>query len=225
MDEHMDKELLAIRDNLVRLSVSRANTPESESGSTWEPSPEEMERQRLVQMKARAEAAGVPIRFQAAKPEDIDPFTWSQYEEALADKEGLFLHGPAGTGKTHLAVAAMHALPRHRGERFVSVPELLMELRNTFRDGERVSEIDIIDRYASAPLLILDDLGAEKSTDFAIQALYIIIDRRYARMLPTIITSNLSVDEIAEKVGDRIASRIAGMCKVIEMQGKDRRIG
>lgn len=224
----MDKEMNRIANNLLEMVTARSkesmpHSPDSPLQETPGP-PEEQERRRRTQARSRAEMAEVPPRFLEAMPDDFDPVTWRRCEAALREGSGLFLCGPAGTGKTHLAVAAMHALPRRRGERFITVPELLVGLRNSFRDGERVSEIDIIDRYASAPLLILDDLGAEKSTEFAIQSLYIIIDRRYAGMLRTIITSNLTLDEIAEKVGDRIASRIAGMCQVITMRGEDRRL-
>ena len=71
----------------------------------------------------------------------------------------------------------------------------------------------------------MDDMGAEKTTDWSMSTLYVLIDKRYSEMMPTIITSNLTVAEVADKVGDRIASRIAGMCKVIELKGKDRRLG
>jgi DNA replication protein DnaC len=99
-----------------------------------------------------------------------------------------------------------------------------MELRDSFREKAERSEREIIEHYSNVQLLVLDDLGAEKTSDFALQSLYIIIDKRYSEMRHTIITSNLSVDEIAGKVGDRIASRIAGMCRVIELKGRDRRI-
>ena len=99
-----------------------------------------------------------------------------------------------------------------------------MVLRNTFKDKSEQSETEIINNLSEANILILDDLGAEKSSEFALQSLYVIIDQRYSEIRPTIITSNLSLGEIAEKVGDRIASRIAGMCKVIELKGKDRRL-
>lgn len=107
---------------------------------------------------------------------------------------------------------------------FTTVASLLMELRDSFRKDSERSEADIIRQYSKADLVVLDDLGAEKTSEFALQSLYIIIDKRYSEMCPTIITSNLTVDEIAEKVGDRIASRIAGMCRVIELRGRDRRI-
>lgn len=107
---------------------------------------------------------------------------------------------------------------------WVTIPELMLSLRSSFREGARQTEEEIISRYSDVTLLVLDDLGAEKSSDFAIQSLYLIIDRRYSREQQTIITSNLSLGEIAEKIGDRIASRIAGMCKVVELKGKDRRL-
>ena len=78
--------------------------------------------------------------------------------------------------------------------------------------------------YFNTPLLILDDLGAEKTTDWALQSLYIIINKRLSEELQTIITSNLSLDELRDKIGDRIASRIAGMCKIVKLTGRDRRL-
>jgi DNA replication protein DnaC len=70
----------------------------------------------------------------------------------------------------------------------------------------------------------MDDLGVEKTSEWSMQTLYTITDWRYRELRQTLVTSNLTLDEIAGKVGDRIASRIAGMCKVVELKGKDRRI-
>ncbi len=108
--------------------------------------------------------------------------------------------------------------------RFLSVPELMLRLRESFRDGAGSSEGAVIDACAGCDLLVLDDLGVEKPSEFAVQSLYLVVDRRYSEMRRTVITSNFSIGEIAERVGDRIASRIAGMCKVIELQGEDRRV-
>ena len=73
-------------------------------------------------------------------------------------------------------------------------------------------------------LLFLDDLGAENATDFVRDTLYLIINRRYEGKLPVIITSNLDLGELSDSVGDRIASRIAGMCDMVELEGGDRRL-
>jgi DNA replication protein DnaC len=105
------------------------------------------------------------------------------------------------------------------------MPELLLKLRGTFKNSSESDESEIIKTYSEAKILYLDDLGVEKVSDWALQTIYLIIDRRYSEMLRTIISSNLSLDQLADRLDDRIASRIAGMCEVIKMTGKDRRLG
>lgn len=221
MDPETNEELERIRGNLVRLSVGRGSeksTPGSEP--QYVPTEEEIrERKRL-----RLTKAGVPARFREAERASIDPAVWNQCAGLLSGESlGLFLHGPVGSGKTHLAVAVLRESARPGC--FLSSAELMLRLRESFRDGARMTEGEVISVYSEAGLLVLDDLGAEKPSEFAIQSLYLIVDRRYSGLLPVIITSNFTVGEIAERVGDRIASRIAGMCKVIELQGEDRRLG
>lgn len=138
----------------------------------------------------------------------------------------VVLFGNTGCGKTHLAVAMMkksisahiHAeiernssQPKSYEPRFKSAPELLLEIREAFRPGAEESEREIINRYCTADLLVLDDLGSEKTSEYSIATLYLIIDRRDRELMPTIITTNLSQKEIEEKLGARIASRLAGM--------------
>jgi DNA replication protein DnaC len=177
---------------------------------------------------------GVPRRFLNAKMRDFPP-TWQKLKEST---EGIFLTGSRGVGKTHLAVALMREMilstqpVNHSGTYkvdiqkmplFISVPELLLEIRDTF-DGNEISEKAVIDKYSWIDMLILDDLGVEKTSDWVLQTLYTIMDRRYREELRTIITSNLSIEEIQEKLDDRIASRIVGMCRVCILQGRDRRL-
>ena len=82
----------------------------------------------------------------------------------------------------------------------------------------------IIQRYSEADCLVLDDLGAEKTTDWSFSVLYLIIDNRYNNYKKTIITSNFALNQLAGKLGDdRIPSRIRAMCSIVKMDGDDRR--
>jgi DNA replication protein DnaC len=151
-----------------------------------------------------------------------------------------FIMGTVGTGKSHLAAAMLRdfieSLPVTKiyGEYqfspgvlpiFTIVPERLLEIRSSFCEHSTEDERAVISRYSETPFLVLDDLGVEKASEWAMQTLYLIINRRCtATNLITVITSNLSLNEIGEKLEDRIASRIKGMCKTIELKGVDRRL-
>lgn len=133
------------------------------------------------------------------------------YETALAFAQEpghrwLFLHGPCGTGKTHLAVSiATYAMQWHNmSVYFAVVPDLLDHLRATFDPSSGTAYDERFTTIREAQLLVLDDLGTENATPWAREKLYQIINHRYLEQLPTVITSN--VDQ--RKVEDRIMSRI-----------------
>ncbi len=120
-----------------------------------------------------------------------------------------------GAGKTHLAIAMLRELVitfkvnSKADACFITVPELLMEIRAAYNNNAEYTETEIVEKYASFPYLILDDIGAEKTTPWAMETLYIIIDRRSREKLPTIYTTNLTLSEIEQHLGPRIASRMA----------------
>jgi len=114
---------------------------------------------------------------------------------------------------------------------FVTVPRLLMDLRAVFSgsqkkqgmDGWEVkTEQDAIAEYTKPSVLILDDLGAEKTTDYSLTSLYLIIDERINNLKRTIVTTNLTLKEIEEKMDARVASRLSGM-KIIKLTMPDHR--
>lgn len=132
---------------------------------------------------------------------------------------GLFLSGNVGVGKTRLAASLVNELAvRHRVISAAwAVPELLERLR---RRGPAASDNDyLFEAVRRAPCLVLDDIGAERLTDWIQERLYLIIDYRYREELPTIITSNLTLNELTEQLSHRIASRIVGMTRLILIKG------
>lgn len=136
--------------------------------------------------------------------------------------DGIFFSGQYGCGKTHLAVAICRELllsARLPSVLFVYSVDLLYSIRESFSSDGAGS---IINKHTSVDYLILDDLGAEKSTEWAIETLSLIIDRRDRNMLPTIVTSNLSLADIEEKLSGRIASRLANG-KVVKIDMPDYR--
>jgi DNA replication protein DnaC len=107
--------------------------------------------------------------------------------------------------------------------KFLPSTEFFLEIKETY-DKKNQTESEVISNYSFYDILVIDDLGAEKISEWSRQLFYILLDRRYRDMKQTIITSNLSLKEVSERLDDRIASRIAEMGEIIKMDGKDYRI-
>ncbi len=123
--------------------------------------------------------------------------------------ESLMLWGEPGNGKTHLAAAIVNVLSK-KGYIvvFQSVPELLQRIRSTFNSENKENETQIMRALLECDLLILDDIGAEKTTEWVEEKLFNIIDGRYRKELPTLYTSNLEPKELKNQVGKRSYDRM-----------------
>ena len=135
--------------------------------------------------------------------------------EFAADPDGwLVLLGGYGCGKTHLAVSIAHeCTKREQTALFVVVPDLLDHLRTTYSPQSTISYDQRFEEIRNAPLLIMDDLGTQASTPWAQEKLFQIFNHRYNARLPTVVTSNHSLEELDRRIRSRLAdpmlSRIA----------------
>jgi DNA replication protein DnaC len=173
-------------------------------------------------------------------------------EEYPVDKTGLMLVGTIGTGKTHLAVGIAKALIREKGIAclFYDYRELLKEIQNSYNSSVAVTELDVMRPVFESEVLVLDELGAVKPTEWVWDTVSHILNTRYNDRRTTIITTNYrdlppggasNGDEpprrsnyaaeraareetLGDRIGERMRSRLHEMCRIVTMQGEDFRI-
>lgn len=144
---------------------------------------------------------------------------------------GLYISGPKGTGKTFLAaLIARDRIQAGQPTMFVFVPELMAAFRQGIKDG---NEGEILQTVKESDVLVLDDIGAERPTEYVAERIMDLVNYRYSHCLPTIFTSNYGLDELARHLsgrggdpvtGERIVSRIAAMTYALRLNGQDQRL-
>lgn len=179
----------------------------------------------------------IPERFKSVNyEEDVLQSIKDLVENFEKSRKGIFLHGNAGTGKTHTGYAICKELEK-RGMKVMAFKAL--DILKMIKDDMKYQNIDDYEtngiKYfdemdflnglnSFKGILFIDDFGTEKASEWVSETFYSIIDKRYEEMLPTIITSNWNLSTINKEMGDRMASRIAQMCDIIPMVGTDRRL-
>src|SRR5262245_43686166 len=205
------------------------------------------EQSRLDKVFARA---GVPPRYESCSFESFDGLTERLrvvkavlikfVEEYPVAGCGLLILGPCGVGKTHLAVAVLRELVYRREVEgiFYDFRELLRKIQNSYNALSQGSETEILKPVLESPVVVLDDLGAERPTEWVRDTFAYILNSRYNRKLTTVITTNfedrvphartigdgarLAAEEtLEERIGVRLRSRLHEMCKVIQLEGDD----
>ena len=142
----------------------------------------------------------------------------------------LYLYGSPGVGKTLLAaIMAQERLKRGESVIYGDVPSLLDKLKGTFDKKSESRLEELMATLGECGTLVLDDLGTEKPTEWALERLYVIINNRYNAGRGLIVTSNYNPDDLLERfgadiTGQRIVSRLREMCKVTRIEGVDRRL-
>lgn len=149
---------------------------------------------------------------------------------------GLLFVGPPGTGKTHLGVGLLRELASRKGARivFAEQRQLLKDLQSTFDGGAGRNETDVLAPILEAEVLLLDDLGAGRTTAWAQDVMHDVLAHRYNRKLPTVMTTNRAIGDddddtttrsdaptLRDRLGDALMSRIYEMCRVIPVTGED----
>ena len=189
--------------------------------------------------------ARVPRRYHHCTLDDFVTYDNDTLEDALSRsremakqfpvvERGLFLIGDPGVGKTHLAVAILRQVILTRGARgiFYDTRDLLKLIRGTYNDTNKTTELDVLRPVMDADLLVLDDLGAEKTSEWVEETLNLIVNTRYNERRTTIFTSNYpdlppdaspGVITLHDRIGFRMRSRLHEMCDFLDLEGADYR--
>ena len=135
---------------------------------------------------------------------------YAQNKTALHNGRGLIISGTVGTGKTHLASAIINDVITSENKIkaiYTTARDMIRHLRSAWKNTE-ISESDVIDQYASTSLLVIDELGAQFGSESEMIQMFEVLDKRYGERLPTVIISNLTINELVSLLGDRIIDRM-----------------
>ena len=201
-------------------------------GSGWILGPEDVARpcecreRRRSRARSRGVASVIPAKYRGLgfdRPPitDLDATVVGavrsfvdELDDNLESGRGLWLMGDVGTGKTSLAMlVSKAALESGRSVAIYSLPRLLARIRRTYdADAGEQSYLEFFERLTAVDLLHVDDLGAEKRSDWVLEQLYALVDERYESQRSVLVTTNLDQADLEEQIGARTVSRLVEIC-------------
>lgn len=181
-----------------------------------------VEQQRKQQRQSLHDAAMVPDRYWNDSLRNFDAKTSAQktilkkltdyaekWSEGYYNGTSLMLLGTPGTGKTHLACSLIFEVTQQLySARFTTVADFSRAIRATYNSAAKEDEGAVLDRFAQYHFLVIDEVGSSSGSDHEKQALFDLINRRYNAVRPTMLLSNLSLEEVREFLGARIMDRL-----------------
>jgi DNA replication protein DnaC len=216
------------------------------------------------QLRARSQAllaaARIPKRYEHCELAEFDTrfeganstLQWGLLEAKSfvasypVEKSGLLMMGPVGVGKTHLSVGILRELILKKGIAclFYDYRELLKEIQNSYNDSVKVTELEVLRPVFETEVLVLDELGAVRPTEWVWDTVSLILNTRYNDNRTTIITTNYPDDPgqdpysnpasefaraqramrretLGDRIGERMRSRLHEMCRIIKLEGAD----
>jgi DNA replication protein DnaC len=226
-------------------------------GTGWKPVATGLER-RVTRCDCRLQARGHALLAAARIPKRYEHCELSNFEfdgphlsltparmaacrfveNYPLDSTGLLLIGSIGVGKTHLAVGVIKELILSKGIGclFYDYRDLLKQIQNSYNDSVKATELDVLRPVFETEVLVLDELGAVKPTEWVWDTVSLILNTRYNDNRTTIITSNFEdapasavsgprsvvrSETLGDRIGERMRSRLHEMCRIVRMEGDD----